>query len=295
MVNDGIIAYAVVDVGSYGPEDASTIYVVFSPDQIKSATDNVGTFDGGNGDIRYRRDEQSINQAKAIDYLYELSLSERPYIETGLSRTDEDYEEGEAVIKELSSTITTADGYKLQVSKRSRQELVNILLISKEDNITRSVVSRIQDAVRGSVLLEEHRDRIKVDDKREAKNPSNPNTEKVQRFYGAVSVSSVLYCVKTTAAVFCAGNNNRIRGYEITEIELLAPNSTPAPSKGQTVAPTSNSISLAKLVENVELSHDGGKLLSDAMAEARRKSAEMQVKGAEESEICAMDVWYLRV
>lgn len=136
---------------------------------------------------------------------------------------------------------------------------------------------------------------IKVDDKREAKNPSNPNTEKVQRFYGAVSVSGVLYRVKTTVAVFCAGNNNRIRGYEITEIELLAPNSTPAPSKGQTVAPTINPISLAKLVENVELSYEGGKLLSDAMAEARRKSSEMQVKGAEESEICAMDVRYLRV
>ncbi|MDY5858766.1 MAG: hypothetical protein SPK09_06040, partial [Porphyromonas sp.] len=105
--------------------------------------------------------------------------TELPVVEIGGS--DVSYAEAKAVIKELPSTITTADGYKLQVSKRSRQKLGNILLISKEDTITRSVVSRIQDAVRGSVLLEEHRDRIKVDDKREAKNPSNPNTEKVQR------------------------------------------------------------------------------------------------------------------
>ena len=33
--------------------EAETFYVVFSPNQIKSATDNIGTFDRGNDDIRY--------------------------------------------------------------------------------------------------------------------------------------------------------------------------------------------------------------------------------------------------
>ena len=33
--------------------EAETFYVVFSPNQIKSATDNIGTFDRGNNDIRY--------------------------------------------------------------------------------------------------------------------------------------------------------------------------------------------------------------------------------------------------
>ena len=33
-------------------------YVVFEPNQIKSATDNIGTFDGSNPDIRYSRDVQ---------------------------------------------------------------------------------------------------------------------------------------------------------------------------------------------------------------------------------------------
>lgn len=33
--------------------EAETFYIVFKPEQIKSATDNVGTFDGANPDIRY--------------------------------------------------------------------------------------------------------------------------------------------------------------------------------------------------------------------------------------------------
>lgn len=32
-------------------------YAVFNSEQIKSATDNIGTFDGGNEDIRYSLDD----------------------------------------------------------------------------------------------------------------------------------------------------------------------------------------------------------------------------------------------
>ena len=43
-------------------------YVVFNPTQIKSATDNIGTFDGEDGDIRYRlvdvQDEKAIDEER---------------------------------------------------------------------------------------------------------------------------------------------------------------------------------------------------------------------------------------
>ena len=47
--HDGVI----IENDTTSPIEAETFYVVFSPEQIKSATDNVGTFDGGNPDIRY--------------------------------------------------------------------------------------------------------------------------------------------------------------------------------------------------------------------------------------------------
>ena len=42
--------------------EKDTFYVVFAPTQIKSATDNIGTFDGSNPDIRY-----SISEADEFD------------------------------------------------------------------------------------------------------------------------------------------------------------------------------------------------------------------------------------
>lgn len=46
--------------------EADTFYVAFSPDQIKSATENVGTFDRGTADIRYSVDDvERIPQSSA--------------------------------------------------------------------------------------------------------------------------------------------------------------------------------------------------------------------------------------
>lgn len=53
---DGIIIKDVIDYGSKVdnalPND---VYIVYNPSQIKSATDNIGTFDPNNPDIRYRK------------------------------------------------------------------------------------------------------------------------------------------------------------------------------------------------------------------------------------------------
>lgn len=42
----------------------SSLYVVFEPNQIKSATDNIGTFDSSNPDIRYSREPERINELR---------------------------------------------------------------------------------------------------------------------------------------------------------------------------------------------------------------------------------------
>ena len=45
--------------------EKDTFYVVFAPTQIKSATDNIGTFDGSNPDIRFSVSEAADDTAKA--------------------------------------------------------------------------------------------------------------------------------------------------------------------------------------------------------------------------------------
>ena len=51
--SDGAIIYDVVDGGRFGYPSATNVYVVFESNQIKSATDNVGTYDTNNDDIRF--------------------------------------------------------------------------------------------------------------------------------------------------------------------------------------------------------------------------------------------------
>ena len=44
---------------------AHRVWIAFNPEQIKSATDNIGTFDKGNADIRYSRSH--VNYADETD------------------------------------------------------------------------------------------------------------------------------------------------------------------------------------------------------------------------------------
>lgn len=56
MWHDGVVFTGIVENGQKG---AANQYVAFEPGQIKSATDNVGTFDGEQDDIRYRDSGQT--------------------------------------------------------------------------------------------------------------------------------------------------------------------------------------------------------------------------------------------
>jgi hypothetical protein len=62
---DGVIAKNIMDEGKHGDGYGfgENTYVVFEPTQIKSATDNAGTFDPTNPDIRYSRREFDFNRA----------------------------------------------------------------------------------------------------------------------------------------------------------------------------------------------------------------------------------------
>ena len=61
---DGVI----FDTDTDNPMMADTFYVVFRPEQIKSATENIGTFDPNNPDIRYSvEDEEMLTETEVGD------------------------------------------------------------------------------------------------------------------------------------------------------------------------------------------------------------------------------------
>lgn len=65
--HDGVVIKNVRDEYNNGKNGGrkTDVYVVFNSTQIKSATDNVGTFDGSNPDIRYSRDGDAAPDVKA--------------------------------------------------------------------------------------------------------------------------------------------------------------------------------------------------------------------------------------
>ena len=52
--NDGVVFKNTFDASNTSTDEMCDVYAVFNSNQIKSATDNVGTFDRGNDDIRYK-------------------------------------------------------------------------------------------------------------------------------------------------------------------------------------------------------------------------------------------------
>lgn len=164
-------------------------------------------------------------------------------------------------VEELPNNIETLDGYKLRVSSTTRKKLKNEINVHKDDQDVLTAMKHLKEVVGKSVLIEEHRDRIKVDGVRKPENPSDQNIDKVQRFYGAMDLNGTPYRVKSTAIVTKNPAGTRLHNYEITNIELLSPIASTRQEAHTAV--DSNSISLANLLKNVEFSYESGKKVLD--------------------------------
>ena len=85
----------------YGDESERISYVVFSSNQIKSATDNIGTFDGNNPDIRFSRESfPAGEQPRARDVEVPVKVNGR-----NVSQTVRTVEEAAATPDDLIPTI----------------------------------------------------------------------------------------------------------------------------------------------------------------------------------------------
>ena len=171
--------------------------------------------------------------------------------------------EAKQAIESLPKQVVTMDGYALNVSKKTKHKLGNSLSNSTREDY-RQALTLLTQIVGNSVLIEEHRNRVKIDGERKADNPNDSNIEKVQRFYGAITIGGVTYRVKTTAIVSAnTEQGTRMHNYDITEIELLQPE-TPV-SRSSSDQERSNSISLAKLLNGVEFSYEPERKILDEM------------------------------
>mgnify|MGYP004650258437 FL=1 len=86
-------------------------YIVFKPEQIKSATDNVGTFDKGNPDIRFKiRDVEDIpaGAAKKKGYDREHFNSYADYLSNRIDRAEEKNRQLEQIRKTLEHMANVA-------------------------------------------------------------------------------------------------------------------------------------------------------------------------------------------
>ena len=189
-------------------------------------------------------------------------------------------------------TATNSDGieFDYNISGKSIEKYVSASSIAKSENlgVHLSVLKKLPNVIANSIEVEEHADYAKdKSSKRSAENEVNAQSL-MHRFYGAVNIDGKLYRVKTTIREYADTNRNaNAHNYELTKIELLdAPSVGGIETSNRPVAMTSNSsISVAKLLKDVEKSYDSGKKVLDES----RKADENPIlyRDGEETE----DIW----
>lgn len=166
------------------------------------------------------------------------------------------------IVRTLTNEETGGKG-EIRISNNAVSKFLSESAVAKSESkdVHLSVLKVLPDVIRESVDAEQHPDYKKGEDgKRSAENGVNENVT-IHRLYGAVEIDGKTYRVKVTLKEFADKNEpNRAYSYEATKIELLAGTLV----DGKTTDPsTNNSISAAKLLENIESSKGKGKKLLD--------------------------------
>lgn len=115
------------------------VYMVFNNTHIKSATDNIGTFDGNNPDIRYSdRDTESVSNrsllANALESAVKNDIERKRLVEykakiETINAEEQRLREVRAQIKELSFAKGTRDTKKLKDLKSEAAKISNHLSV----------------------------------------------------------------------------------------------------------------------------------------------------------------------
>ncbi len=162
------------------------------------------------------------------------------------------------IVRTFNNEETGGKG-DIRISNTAVEKFLSESSVSKSDsrNVHLSVLKVLPDVIRTSIDVEQHADYKKSEDgKRSPENGVNPNVT-IHRCYGAVEIDGQVYRVKVTLkSDVTQGDTKKAYSYEATKIELL---------DGQHGNPvgfprnSNNSISAAKLLQDVESSKQNGK------------------------------------
>ena len=131
MKYDGVVFTRIRDGGDYSVmQNPSTVYVAFNSNQIKSATDNVGTFDSANDDIRFSyketRSQKELDELNAkFRDLYEqykntTAFERLKVIKQAMDLVKEEAERKGYVVKVYHGT--GADGFNVAKADSSEEQ-----------------------------------------------------------------------------------------------------------------------------------------------------------------------------
>ena len=274
-------------------EGRTTSFAVFSSNQIKSATDNIGTFDAKNDDIRYRLGDSpesfKSRQQKAVENKGTVmpGLNEAEVKVVDVPRHS--YKGHNVITQAREAAIDRyskkAEGNKERelkpqhynnygaefiyyISPKSLKEAANHAEDSENIGVHIAVMDKLHDVINASIEIEEHPDVKKKDGKRKWENGFNDDIL-MHRFAGAVLIDGTIYRVKTTMKEY--KNSKKENGhytYEVTKIEVLdeKPNTSNGHSNVSNVF-----VSGAKLLQDVDKSYEKGKKL---LAESKKVDEE---------------------
>lgn len=167
------------------------------------------------------------------------------------------------VVRTLANEETGGKGV-IRISNTAVNKYLSESAVVKSDSkdVHLSVLKVLPDVIRNSVDVEQHADYNKGSDgTRSAENAINPDTL-IHRLYGAVKIDGNVYRVKITLKEDTRNQSvaKKAYSYEATKIELLT--GTLGKPKGDTPS-ANNSISVAKILNNVEKSHGNGEKVLD--------------------------------
>ena len=151
------------------------------------------------------------------------------------------------------------------ISSNAIKKYIDNSSIGQSDNpsVHLSVLTSLPRIIEESIDTEIHADYKKIDNSRKAEYGINKEDLLVHRLYGAVDIEGKLYRVKITMYEFRKGNNSP-HNYEVTKIELIEdPTASQTNEFSRPLSASTNSISVAKLLDGVVKSYDGSKKVLD--------------------------------
>ena len=278
-------------------DGTTAMVVVFDPTQIKSATSNVGTFDGRNADIRYqqgnsdtlyrmgddgasfeeRRDKAVANKGTVMQGLNEAQVKVvevprhgykgrdvlKQAVHSAIERyntREVDNSTGKEILKPIAQHYDSHGAkFDYEINASSIKNVANHQSASENVGVHVAVMDKLDEVIGNSIEVEEHPDVLKKDGKREWENGFSDNVL-IHRFMGAVKIDGTLYRVKTTMKEYRGADiANKPYTYEVTKIEVLDKETPNTSNATETLK--KEYLDTAKLLNGVEKSYEKGKKL----------------------------------